>query len=57
MKMGKVEGVTRGDKLYESREGEKFYGDTGEDSKAEANHVIIVKYLSPASHPSTFHFY
>ena len=31
MKMGKVEGVTRGDKLYESRGGEKFYGDTGED--------------------------
>ena len=25
-------GVTRGDKLYESRGGEKFYGDTGEDT-------------------------
>ena len=24
--------MTRGDKLYESRGGEKFYGDTGEDA-------------------------
>ena len=36
--------MTRGDKLYESRGGEKFYGDTGEDHLNESDHVQRVIY-------------